>query len=324
MKSTECTQCGKLFSIKIKECPFCRTPNIHHKSNQPKKWHQKTSVNLYIGGIILIIALGFLHIIIGARTRTSFPVGLAFKKSFGFKETIVDVHMIKAMPYVTAKIKYPKSCEVLQRLGYINSGEVFETAMKDALLLKFKDWQRQFEQTISGSETTWQDKLLGWREEINNISRNAEYYNNRGITAAKQSQFENAISEFTRAINRDAAFSDAYDNRGLVYNALGQHEKAISDFTKVTEILPQSKEGYFNRGQIYLAKNEYEKAISDFTKAIEIDSKHAKAYFGRLLAYFALGDYDKAWNDVHKIENHDYKIPNEFLSALQQFSNRQK
>ena len=143
MKSTECTHCRKLFSIKVKECPFCGTPNICHKNNLPKKWHQKTSVNLCIGGILLVIALGFIHIIIGARSRMSFPIGLAFKKSFGFRETFVDVHKIKSMPYVTAKIKYPKSCEVLQRLEYIGSGEVFETAMKDALISKFKDWMEQ-------------------------------------------------------------------------------------------------------------------------------------------------------------------------------------
>ncbi|MBN2589541.1 MAG: tetratricopeptide repeat protein [Sedimentisphaerales bacterium] len=322
MKSTECTQCRKLYSIKVKECPFCCTPNIHHKSNMPKKWHQKTSVNLYIAGILLIIALGFIHIIIGGRTRTGLPMDIGFKKSFGFKETVVDIHKIKSMPYVTAKIKYPKSCEVLQRLGYIGSGEVFETAMKDTLLLKFKDWQNEFEQSIGSTEINWQDKLLGWTDEVNRISRDAGYYNNRGITAAKQSQFEDAISEFTRAINRDPTFSDAYYNRGLVYNTLGHQKNAMSDFTKVIEISPQSTEGYFNRGQIYLAKNEYEQTIADFTKVIEIDPEHVQSYFGRLLVYFALGDYDKTWDDVHHIETLGYTIPSEFLSALRQFSNR--
>ncbi len=322
MKSTQCTQCRKLYSIKVKECPFCGTPNIYHKSNLPKKWHQKTSINLSIGTFLIIIALGFIHIIVGGRTRTGLPIDVGFKKSFGFRETIVNIRKIASIPYVTAKIKYPKSYDVLQRLGYIDSGEVFETLMNDSLLLKFKDWQNEFEQSISGSEINWQDKLLGWTEEVSRSSRDAQYYNNRGITAAKQSQFEDAISEFTRAINRDPTFGNAYYNRGLVYNALGHIEKSLSDFTKVTEISPRSAEGYFNRGKIYLAKNEYEQAITDFTKVIEINSKHAQAYFGRLLAYFALGDYDKIWKDVHEIENLGYIIPNDFLKTLRQVSKR--
>lgn len=321
MKSTECIHCRKLFSIKVKECPFCGTPNIHHKSNIPKKWHQKRSVRLYIIAILTIIALGFIHIIIGIRTRTGLPFDFAYKKSYGFKETIVDTRKIKSMPYVTAKIKYPKSCEVLQRLGYIDSGDVFETAMKDVLLLKLKDWQSEFEKSNSDTEISWHDKLLGWTEETDRSSRNAQYYNNRGITASKQSRFENAISEFTRAINRDPTFADAYYNRGLVYNTLGHQKNAASDFTKVIEISPQFTEGYFNRGQIYLAKNEYEQAIADFTRVIEIDQKHAHAYFSRMLVYFALGEYDKTRDDMHKIENLGYTIPSEFLATLRQVSN---
>jgi len=322
MKSIECCHCRKLFSIKAKKCPFCGTPNIHHKSNQPKKWHQKTSVQLYIISFAIIIALGFSHIIIASRTRTGLPFDFAFKRSFGFRETIVDVHKIASIPYVTAKIKYPKSCEVLQRLGYIDSGDIFETAMKDTLLLKFKDWQSEFEISISDGGVSWQDKLLGFKEDIENDSRSTDYYNNRGIIAAKQFQFETAISEFSRAINRDPTFVNAYYNRALVYNALGQQNKAMSDFTKVIEISPQSSLGYFNRGQIYLAKHEYEQAIADFTKVIDTDSGNAHAYLGRLLVYFALGDYDKAWNDVHKIESFGYKIPMELKNTLRQVSNR--
>jgi tetratricopeptide (TPR) repeat protein len=289
----------------------------------PKKWHQKTSVTLCIGVMLIIIAFGFIHIIVGGNMRTGLPFDFAHKKSFGFRETFVDIHKIESMPYITAKIKYPKSFEVLQRLDYIDSGDVFETAMKDVLLLKFKVWQSEFEKSNSDTEISWHDKLLGWTKEINRSSRNAEYYNNRGITAARQNQFENAISEFSRAINRNPTFADAYYNRGLVYIALGQQEKAASDFTKVIEISPQFSDGYFNRGQIYLAKHEYEQAITDFTKTIDTDPKHAQAYFSRLLVCFALGDYDKAWDDFYKIEDLGCTIPSELNATLQRLSNRQ-
>lgn len=324
MKSTVCTNCRKLFSIKVKECPFCGTPNLYHKSNLPKKWYQKTSTQLYIAGILLIIALGFIHIVIGVRTRTGLPFDFAFKKSFGFRETVVDAHKVTSIPYVTAKIKYPKSCEVLQRLGYIGSGDVFETEMKEVILSRFKDWQNEFANSVIANGSDWHNKLLGPVEDIDKNSRDAEAYYNHGITAAKQNLFEEAISEFTRAINKNAAYSDAYYNRGLVYKALGHQEKAISDFTKVTEISPKSTEGYFNLGLICLAKSEYNQAISNFTKVIEIDPKYANAYFNRLLAYFALGEYGKSWDDVHQIETLKYTIPPGLLATLRQISKRTK
>ena len=80
---------------------------------------------------------------------------IAFKKSFGYKETFVNARKIASMPFVTAKIKYPKSCEILQRLGYIGSGDVFETAMKEVLVSKFKTWQSEFEKYVTNSEKDW-------------------------------------------------------------------------------------------------------------------------------------------------------------------------
>ena len=130
MTSAECSKCKKPYSIKARQCPFCGAPNIRHKNSKPMKWYQKTSVTLCISLLSVIILLGFIHIITGVRTRVGFTFDIAFKKTFGYKETIVDARKIISLPYVTAKIKYPKSCEVLQRLGYIDSGQVFETAMK--------------------------------------------------------------------------------------------------------------------------------------------------------------------------------------------------
>ena len=322
MKSVKCNKCGKFFSIKTKECLFCGAPNILLESGKTKKWYQRTSVSLSIAAIAVVIAFGFIHIVTGIRTRLGLPFDIAIKKSFGYKETFVNARKITSIPYVTAKIKYPLGCEVLQRLRYIDSGEVFDTAMKDMLLLKFKTWQKEFEKSISGTEKDWHDSLLGDVEDNGGSSRDAASYNNRGVTAAKNSEYETAITEFSRAINRNSAFVYAYYNRGLVYDALGHFENAISDFTRVIEILPRFAEGYASRGQIYLDKGQYEQAISDFSSAIEINPEHDEAYFNRMLANFALGEYDKTWDDNHKIEILGNQIPSEFMDILRNISNR--
>jgi tetratricopeptide (TPR) repeat protein len=298
--------------------------NICHNnlSDKPKKWYERASVRLCIAAFLILIFGGFIHIVTGIETSWDLPFDFAFKKSFGFRETIVNARKIASIPYVTAKIKYPKSCEVLQKLGYIKSGEVFDTAMKDMLISKFKSWQREFVKSNSGSEKDWHDKLIGETGGIDKSSKSAESYNSLGLAAAKQNRFEDAISEFTRALNKNPAFANAYFNRALVYTALGHVEKAVSDYTKVIEISPRFNGGFTSRGDIYLAKGEYEKAISDFTKAIEIDSKNAEAYFSRSLACFALGEYDDVWADVRKIQASGKIIPSEYLALLQKVSNQ--
>ena len=322
MTSAECSQCKRKYSIKVRECPFCGAANIHHKSRLPKKFYQKTSFTLIAAGLSIVIFFGFIHIITGVRTRTGFHLDIALKKSFGYRETIVDARKIASIPYVTAKIKYPLGCEVLQRLGYIDSGGAFEAAMKDRLLLKFKSWQSEFDDSINNTDRDWHDRLIGETENIDRSSRDTESYNSRGVIAAKNNEYETALSEFSRAVKKDPTYADAYYNRGLVYDALNNRENAISDFTKFIEISPQLSQGHISRGQIYLARGQYEQAISDFTRAIEISPKHAGAHFNRLLAFFALGEYDKVWDDVHKIETLGYTIPEELLGILYKISNR--
>lgn len=272
----------------------------------------------------MFIIFGFIHVVTGVESPFGLPVDFAFKKSFGYGETFVNARKITSIPYVTAKIKYPKGLEVLQRLGYIKSGEVFDIAMRDTFVLKFKSWQNEFVKLSSGREKDWRNKLIGESEETGKSSRGAESYNSRGLAAAKQDRYEDAISELTRAINKNPVYSDAYFNRALVYTALGHVDKAVSDFTKVIELSPGFSGGFTSRGDIYLAKGEYEKAISDFTKAIEADSKNTEAYFSRSLACFALGEYDNVWDDIRRIETLGNTIPSEYLAILQKVSNRQK
>ena len=51
---------------------------------------------------------------------------------------------------------------------------------------------------------------------------------------------------------------------------MGQYDQAISDYTKAIEINANNAYAYCNRGSVYDDKGLYDKAIADFNKAIEI------------------------------------------------------
>lgn len=315
MALIECNKCQKKISDKAIRCPNCGT-----RQKRKKPWHQKTSVTLCAAAVFVIIGFGFIHIITGVKSRFDLPFDITLKKSIGYKETFVNARKITSIPYVTAKINFPISCEVLQRTGYIQSGVVFETGMKEILLEKISQWQSEFEKNLNKPELTWQDKLQGKTEIIEKNATDAEKYNNRGITAAVKGQYETAIADFGRAVRRNPQFAIAYYNRAIVYVALGQLGQAASDFTRIIEINPDFTDPYMNRGEIYLKTEEYEKAISDYSKVIEIDPDCIEAYFNRSIIYFALGQYDKTWDNVHKIEAHGHRIPDDFLKNLQNVS----
>ena len=320
MAFTDCKKCNKQISDKAKNCPHCGAPLEDYKGKKQKKWHERTSVTLCVAAALIIVGLGFIHIITGIVSPHNLPFDITLKKSFGYRETFIDARKITAIPYVAAKIKYPIGCEVLQRLEYVESGNIFETAMVKQLREAMNIWQAEFEETLDKPTQRWQDRLRGKdaTPEINIGS--AETYNSRGIDAAIQGRYETAISEFTRACRKNSENADAYYNRGLVYVAIGQSGKAISDFTRIIENNPESSEAYIHRGNIYVTMNQYDQAITDFTRTIELDPKCAEIYFKRALACFAKGRYDKAWQDVHKLQSMGLAIPPGFLKNLRKVS----
>jgi len=59
----------------------------------------------------------------------------------------------------------------------------------------------------------------------------------------------------------------AHYNRGIAYGKKGQYDQAISDFNKALEINPRYAEAYYSRGVAYYFKREYGKSWKDVEKA---------------------------------------------------------
>jgi len=322
MALIKCKGCNEQVSDKAEACPHCGAPVKGGTAKKPKKWHERTSVTLCVAAGLIVVAIGFIHIITGVVSPYELPFDIVLKESFGYRETFINAEKIIALPYTAAKIKYPISCKALQSRNYIESGSVFETRMTRQLQEDMKTWQVEFEKALNKTQQQWQDKLLGRNQgnEIDPEDPNAS--NNRGVALAKEGQYEAAIAQFTRAFQRNPIFTEAYYNRALVDLAIGQLGQAISDFTRAVEIKPGFIEGYDGRAPIYVAMGQYKEAISDFTRVIENDPDAIEIYFSRSLVYYANGEYDRAWEDVHKIQSFDLRVPPEFLILLQAASGK--
>ena len=309
---------------RIQKCPHCGKPIGEVPAEKPKKWHEKTSVTLCIAAGLAVIGLGFIHIITGVVSPFELPFDVVLKESFGYRETFVNAEKIKAMPYPAAKIEYPRGCRALQRKGYMQSGSVFETRTANQFKSDMKKWQEQFESALGRQKTRWQERLEGYVETEGLNPEDAAAYNNRGINSAKAGQYETAISNFARAMQRDPTFAPAYINRGLVYLAIGQLGGAASDFGNAVEIRPEFAQGYIERGLIHAAMDLHDKAISDFTKAVEIDPTLAEIYLRRSLVRCAKGQYDRAWEDVREIRSRGPAVPAGYLAYLRAASGKKE
>ena len=93
---------------------------------------------------------------------------------------------------------------------------------------------------------------------------------------------------------------DAYFNRGLSKSKLQDIDDAIDDFTQAIQIKPNS---YFLNWRAYLKIqiNDIEGSINDNTKAIELDPTDTKSYLDRAFSKYQIGDLEGAVSDYKAI-----------------------
>lgn len=131
-------------------------------------------------------------------------------------------------------------------------------------------------------------------------SRDAKFYNNRGIAFGEKGQYDQAISDFNQAIEINPRYNRAYNNRGIVYRLRGQYNQAISDFNKAIAINPLDAEAYNNLAWLLAtaktpAFRNGRRAVELAVKACELSDWRNAEYLDTLAAAYArAGDFDNA------------------------------
>ena len=109
--------------------------------------------------------------------------------------------------------------------------------------------------------------------------------------------YEDAISEFDKAIRIDPEFHAAYGERGIAYLAAGQEQRAIGDFDKAIRI-DQYSTYYINRGLSYHYLDQNQQALHDFDEAKKLDPQwNAELYQLRGIIYLELDQNQRAIQD---------------------------
>lgn len=112
---------------------------------------------------------------------------------------------------------------------------------------------------------------------------------------------EQAIIHCTRALEAgdlpEGDMVTAHVNRGVAYKLTGQLEEAIEDYTKALELSPESGDIYTTRANAFLEMAQLDAAINDANKALAFNPNYAAAYFVRGRIFEALGQKSFAKDD---------------------------
>ncbi|KAF3531082.1 hypothetical protein DY000_02038159 [Brassica cretica] len=113
---------------------------------------------------------------------------------------------------------------------------------------------------------------------------------------AFQRELENAIDDFTKAIQSNPAAGEAWKRRGQARAALGEFAEAVEDLTRALELEPKPKSPdiLHERCIINFRSKDFTAGVNDLSICLkqEKDNKSAYTYLG--LSFASLGEYIKA------------------------------
>ena len=124
---------------------------------------------------------------------------------------------------------------------------------------------------------------------------------NKGVELAQGGAYEEAIAEFTKAIELSPKDPRLYNDRGRVYHRMNRLPEAIEDFSKAIKLAPKDYAGYSERGAAEVSQNQMEAALADLNKALELKPDDAQTLRFRASAYKSLKHYDLAIQDYTAI-----------------------
>jgi tetratricopeptide (TPR) repeat protein len=121
------------------------------------------------------------------------------------------------------------------------------------------------------------------------IAETSDSYFQRGNAHKNLGHFDQALADWSRAIELDPNQAGAYTARGAYYQSENQAAKALADFERSLQLNP-TVDGYFQRGQLYAVLGQFDRAIEDYDRAIAERRDAPWIYLARSTAKRALGD----------------------------------
>lgn len=135
----------------------------------------------------------------------------------------------------------------------------------------------------------------------------------RGRAWLREEEPEEAVTDFTRAIEIEPANFEALRGRIRAYTVLEKPALAAKDWSAIIALKPEAEENYVARAAALLAAGDTSAALADFDKAVTLNPKSIPGHIGRGKVFVALDRRElalKAFDTAQAID------PNNFAPYL--------
>lgn len=110
-------------------------------------------------------------------------------------------------------------------------------------------------------------------------------------------RFEEALADFARSLELEPDYVWAVGSRGQTYREMGRYEEALIDLNRALELDPDCIWVVADRGEVHRLKGRFEEALVDFTRALDLDSDYVWPTAHRGQTYREMGRFEEALVD---------------------------
>lgn len=109
--------------------------------------------------------------------------------------------------------------------------------------------------------------------------------------------YEDAIAQFTKALELEPDLERAYLNRALSYSEIGSHELAAKDFDRALAFNRKDEELFYLSGREWFLHGNTGNALSRLNQAVDLKRNFFEAHQQRAEVFSKLGQYEEALED---------------------------
>jgi tetratricopeptide (TPR) repeat protein len=161
---------------------------------------------------------------------------------------------------------------------------------------------------------TWETQVSFWEYNAKMAPQKARVHNNFGVALCEAGRYDDAISEYKKAIALDNYYSDPLSNIAVAYSLKGDIDNAINSLKLAIHLCPNYAEAYNNLGSLFVKKKEYATAEQILKHAIQIRPYYGKAYYNLGRLYLEKGNEEQAWSFFKKAVEGDLDNPDGFFA----------
>lgn len=140
-----------------------------------------------------------------------------------------------------------------------------------------------------------------YSQAIEHATDPAKLYFSRATLRYNNADYKGTLDDCTAAIDNGYRGPDVYAARGSAYAQLGLNQEAIRDYSQAIELDRRDVMSFYNRGAVHYKEGHLDSAIEDFSRAIALKPDDPTAYYARAIAHADKQDWRSARLDLTQV-----------------------